>query len=104
MCDDCATLKSMKLLSVRDFRNRPGEGWKALKHDDFVVTSNGKPVGLLIGVPEAELETSILALRRARATMAVSRMRKSAKARGADRWTPRQIDAEIARVRRRRPA
>ena len=94
----------MKFLSVRDFRNRPGKVWKALKDDDFVVTSNGKPVGLLIGVPEAELETSILALRRARATMAVSRMRTSAKARGADRWTPRQIDAEIARVRRRRPA
>ena len=70
MCDDCATLQTMKLLSVRDFRNRPGKVWKALKDDDFVVTSNGKPVGLLIGVPEAELETSILALRRARATMA----------------------------------
>ncbi len=94
----------MKFLSVRDFRNRPGKVWKALKDDDFVVTANGKPVGLLIGVPDAELETSMLALRRARAAMAVSRMREGARATGADRSTPRQVDAEIARVRRRRPA
>lgn len=95
----------MKFLSVRDFRNRPGRVWKALKHDDFVVTANGKPVGLLIGVPDEELETSLLALRRARAALAVSRMRASARAQGAERRTPRQIDAEIARVRsRRRPA
>ncbi len=96
----------MKFLSVRDFRNRPGKVWKALKDDDFVVTANGKPVGLLIGVPDAELETSILALRRARAAIAVSRLRASARAHDADRWTPRQIDAEIARVRGRlrRPA
>lgn len=59
-------------------------------------------MGLLIGVPDAELETSILALRRARAAMAVSRLRASATAQDADRWTPRQIDAEIARVRGRR--
>jgi len=104
MCDDCATIPPMKFLSVRDFRNRPGKVWKALKDDDFVVTANGKPVGLLIGVPDAELETSLLALRRARAAMAVSRLREAARAAGTDRWTPRQVDAEIARVRRRRPA
>ena len=93
----------MKFLSVRDFRNRPGKVWKALKDDDFVVTANGKPVGLLIGVPDAELETSLLALRHARAAMAVSRMRDAARAAGTDKSTARHVDAEIARVRRRRP-
>jgi hypothetical protein len=92
----------MKFLSVRDFRNSPGKVWKALKDDDFVVTANGKPVGLLIGVPDAEIEASMRALQRARAAMAVSRMRGTARAAGADRWTPRQVDAEIARVRRRK--
>ena len=91
----------MKFLSVRDFRNSPGKVWKALKDDDFVVTANGKPVGLLIGVPDAELEASLLALRRARAAMAVSRMRKKAEDGGTNKWTSRQVDAEIARVRRR---
>ena len=29
----------MKLISVRDLRNRPGEVWKRLPEDDLVLTS-----------------------------------------------------------------
>ena len=92
----------MKFVSVRELRNRPGKLWKALESDDFVITNNGRPVGLLIAVPDDEIEESLLALQRARATIAVSRMRAAAKARRTDRLGARQVDAVVARVRRRR--
>jgi len=89
----------MKFLSVRELRNRPGRLWKALESDDFVVTNNGKPVGLLIAVADDDLEASLLALQRARAAMAITRMRAAARAANANRLTARQVDAVISRVR-----
>jgi antitoxin (DNA-binding transcriptional repressor) of toxin-antitoxin stability system len=92
----------VKFVSVRELRNRPGRLWKALESDDFVVTNNGKPVGLLIAVPDDEIENSLLALRRARATLAVSRMRETARRRRTNRLSPKQIEGVIARTRRLR--
>lgn len=93
----------MKYLSVRELRNEPGKVWRRLKDDDLVVTANGRPVGILMGVGEGEFEDALLALQRARAARAVSRMRRAAAARGLNRLTPGRIDAEIRRTRRRRP-
>ena len=50
-----------------------------------------------------KLEEEILAIRRARAARAISRLRHKAKAKGLDRLTMEQIDAIIADVRRERP-
>jgi len=94
----------MKFVSVRELRNRPGKLWKALEADDYVLTNNGRPVGLLIAVPEDDIESSMLALRRARATLAVSRMRATARGRGTNRLTMKEIEAITARTRRRRQA
>ena len=93
----------MKFVSVRELRNRPGQLWKDLEADDVVVTNNGKPVGLLVAVTDDDLETSLGALQRARAAMAVSRMRATARKRGTAAWTTKQVDAVVARTRRRRP-
>ncbi|MDO8678703.1 MAG: hypothetical protein Q7R30_09095 [Acidobacteriota bacterium] len=94
----------MKFLSVRELRNRSGRLWKALESDDFVVTNNGKPVGLLIAVADDDLEASLLALQRARAAIAVTRMRAAARGRRTNRLTARQVDAVVGRVRRSRGA
>jgi sRNA-binding protein len=95
----------MKFLSVRDLRNTPGRVWADLRKDDLVVTSNGKPVGILIGVDGEGIEEALQMLRRAKATQAVSRMRKSAARSGAARLSARAIDGEIRASRRaRRPA
>ena len=94
----------MKFLSVRELRNRSGRVWKALESDDFVVTNNGKPVGLLIAVADDDLEDSLLALQRARAAVAVTRMRAAARGRRTNRLTARQVDAVVGRVRRSRGA
>jgi len=93
----------MKFLSVREIRNRPGAVWKRLAEEDLVLTANGKPRGLLIGLGEEEdLEVTLETLRRARAEVAVSRMRRRAAEAGLDRLGPDEIDAEIRAARAER--
>lgn len=90
----------MRFLSVRELRNRPGAVWKSLAHDDVVVTNNGRPVGLLIGVDDETFEESMATLQRLRAQRAVTRLRQSAARSGAARWSRRRVTQEIARSRR----
>jgi len=94
----------MKFVTIRELRNRPGRVWDELREDDLVLTANGKPVGILVGVEEENLEDALASLRRARAMQAVSRLRQQAAESGARDLTPRQVAAEIRAVRRRRPS
>lgn len=92
----------MKYVSVRELRNRPGKVWATLSKADVVLTANGKPMGVLVGVDEARLDETVDAIRRARATLAVSRMRKRAAESHASRLSLAEINREIREVRRRR--
>ena len=91
----------MRFLSVRELRNEPGKVWRELEQEDLVVTANGRPVGILVSVKEGDLEQTLLALRRARAAVAVSRMRRRAAERRTERLSAAEIDREIRAVRRR---
>ncbi len=68
----------MKFVNVRELRNRPGKVWTEIETQDLVLTSKGSPVGLLVRVKDDSLEDTLSALRRARATLAVSRIRRRA--------------------------
>jgi antitoxin (DNA-binding transcriptional repressor) of toxin-antitoxin stability system len=92
----------MKFVTIRELRNRPGRVWDDLREDDLVLTANGKPVGILVGVETEGLEEALASLRRARALQTVSRLRRQAAAGGARELTTRQITAEVRAVRRRR--
>ena len=92
----------MKYVSIRELRNRPGRVWSVLSKDDVVLTANGKPMGVLLGVDETRLDDTVAAIRRARAILAVSRMRRRAAETGKDRMSMAEINREIAAVRRRR--
>jgi len=97
----------LEFVSVRDLRIQPGQVWKRLaESNELIITSNGKPIALLSGVTDETLEQTLTALRRARAQVAVSQLRASAQARGADKMATAEIDVEIkaARKARRRPA
>jgi prevent-host-death family protein len=94
----------MEFIPVRDLRVRPGEVWRRLRQKrEVVITSGGRPIAVLIGV-EDDVEETITAVRRARAQMAVSRLRQSAAAQGLDRLTGEEIEAEIQASRRERRA
>ena len=93
----------MNLITVRDLRNRSGEVWKRLaQQQELIVTSNGRPVALLTPIAEDDVEKTLAMLRRVRAQVAVSRMRETAAAVGADQMTSDEIDKEIHQTRQER--
>lgn len=92
----------MRYVSVRELRNRPGRVWSTLSKTDVVLTSNGKPMGVLVGVDETRLDDTVEAIRRAKAILAVSRMRKKAAETGLGRLSMAKINREISEARRRR--
>jgi prevent-host-death family protein len=93
---------SVKFLSTRDLRNRPGYVRELARQDDVVLTANGKPIAILVGVEDDEFEETARAVRQAKAQRALSRMRRQAARRGLDRLSPTSIDAEIRAARSKR--
>lgn len=92
----------MKFVSTRDLRNQPGLIRKLAQKEDLVLTANGKPVAVLIGVEEDDLEETTRVVRQARAQRALSRMRREAARRGVQRSPSSKIEAEIRAVRSHR--
>ena len=93
----------MEFIPVRDLRVRPGEVWRKLRQKgNLVITSSGQPIALLIGV-EDDVEETLTAIRRARAQLAVSRLRESAATRRLDQLTEEEIEAEVRTSRQERP-
>jgi len=93
----------MRFLTVRDLRLRGREIWRELRAgEEAVLTYNGSPVALLVGVQEARLEETIRLIRQARAQAAVSRMRERARELGLDRMSDEDVAAEIRSARRER--
>lgn len=93
----------MKFVSVRDFRSKSGKVWKDLAHEkDLLLTSNGKPIALISSVNEETVEGSLALLRRARATAAVEKIRSRSLATKASKLSLKEINVEIASVRKGR--
>ena len=90
-------------MTVRDFRIRPGTVWSNLdKNEEIVITSKGKPIALLTGVSDVTFDETLKLLRRAKAELAVSRMRKASIKKGLSKLTAKEIDAEITAARKAR--
>jgi len=93
----------MKFISVRDLRLKPGDVWKELKiNKDIVITSNGKPIAILNPVNDSNLESSITALRRARALLALEEIQREAVSKGLDKLKDNEIEEEIKAARAER--
>ena len=92
----------MRFVSVRELRNQPGRVWEAIQGREMVLTANGKPVAILVGVEEESLEETLSLLRRARAQAAMSRLRAQAARSGASKLKKDEVAEEIAAVRRER--
>jgi PHD/YefM family antitoxin component YafN of YafNO toxin-antitoxin module len=92
----------MKFLSTRELRNRPGFVRELARKEDLVLTANGKPIAMLLGVEEDELEETARVIRQARAQRALSRMRRQSSRRGLETVSPLAIEAEIRAVRSKR--
>lgn len=90
----------MKFVSVRDLRSKSADIWRDLPVErEIVVTSNGRPIAVLSAVTESNLEESLAAFRRVRAIEAVAALQRESVARGTDKLTEDDVNAEIAAVR-----
>ena len=92
----------MKFLSTRELRNRPGVIREILEDGDIALTANGKPFAIVVGVEDGDLERTATVIRRARAQLAVSRMRRAAAGAGVGASSPKEIEAEVSAVRAKR--
>ena len=90
----------MDFVTVRQLRIETAAVWEALAASrDLVVTSNGRPIAILSATTAATLETSLAALRQARAQMAVTAMHQRARETGTDQLVLDDVNAEIEAAR-----
>jgi antitoxin (DNA-binding transcriptional repressor) of toxin-antitoxin stability system len=95
----------MKFITVRDLRSNTAAIRRDLaSEEEIVLTANGRPFAVMTRVEPETLEDEVQAIRRARARLAVERIRAKAKAAGLDRMSMDDIDAVVAEARRRRRA
>ena len=92
----------MRFVSVRELNTKSKKIWAQIQEDEMVITSNGKPVALLSGVTEKNLEKTLLSIRRTRALMALDEMQKSSLKMGLNHLSDAEIEAEIKAVRKSR--
>lgn len=92
----------MRYLSSRDLRNTPGVLRDQVRDEDLVLTANGRPVAVVVGVDDGDIEETLAVIRQARAMRAVSRLRRGAAAAGVDALAEAEIQREIEAVRAER--
>lgn len=92
----------MKFISTRELRNRPGAVRELAQKEDLVLTADGKPIAILMGIENDDVEQAALILRQARAQRALTRMRSQASRSGVAQLSGRALEAEIRAVRRKR--
>ena len=91
----------MKFVTVRDLRLKPGEVWKLTREEkELIVTSNGRPVAILIGTSEQSFEREVETIQRARALGALERIHRLSKEKGTDRISDKEIEREIKSARK----
>jgi len=92
----------MRFISVRELSTKPKKIWGEIQEEEIIITSNGKPVALLSGVTEKNLEKTLQAVRRARALMALDEMQKKSLKLGLNTLSDTEIEEEIRTVRKSR--
>ena len=95
----------MKFVAARVLRINPGEVWRLLRQErDLVITSNGRPVGVLTRADEDSLEDVLATLRQGRAQAALAEIRRASVRRGLDRPPQRRVQEIVEKTRKLRGA
>ena len=91
----------MKFITVRELRSKTSEIRKELRRErEIVLTSSGRPFAILSSVGPDNVEEQLLALRRARARIALDRIRAKAKTDGVSKMSLEEITSLVEKVRR----
>ena len=93
----------MRFFSVRQMRQSPAELWKELDGgQEIILTSNGKPLAVMAGANEKNVEKLLTAFRRAKAAIALEEMHLASVKSGTTNISDLKIESEIKSVRRER--
>lgn len=87
----------MGFLALRELRGSTARIDQIIERDgSVIVTNNGKPAYLMLGIDEVDFEDTLIDLRRVRAKRALARMHRTSANLGNDTLSMDDIDAEIA--------
>ena len=90
----------MKFVSKGDLRINPRGVWTKLEQEkDLVITSNGRPIGVLTLANEDSLENVLGSLRAGRAQCAALTLRRAALARNLNKWSEKDMQDVIRKGR-----
>jgi hypothetical protein len=90
----------MKFVSRRELRISAGAVWTKLEQEkDLVITSSGRPIGVLTLANEDNLEDVLGSLRARRAQRAVLTLRRAAVVRSLNKWSENDIQEIIRKGR-----
>ena len=93
----------MGTISINDLKKQSADQWiKSVDKDDLIVTSQGRPVAVLLPINAKSLEPTLSALRSVRAVQAQIALQQAADANGTSGLSMDDIDAEIKAVRQAR--
>jgi prevent-host-death family protein len=90
-------------ISINDLKKQSADQWiKSVDKNDLIVTSQGRPVAVLLPINAKSLEPTLSALRSVRAVQAQIALQQAADANGTSGLSMDDIDAEIKAVRQAR--
>jgi hypothetical protein len=89
----------MSYIAVKDLKNSRSLREKLKKERELILTKDGQPFGLIIGITADDLEDSLREVRRAMFSKAIARARKKAAASPVD---DTEIDQVVAKSRKSR--
>lgn len=93
----------MGTVSIRALRNRPGAVQDDLSREgERLLTSNGRPVAVMLPVDGSTLDATLGAIRPARGQLRLRALRRRARERAVSELTQEEIDEEIATARKAR--
>lgn len=93
----------MKFATVRDFRANTSKLFNELeKQKEVIVTKRGKPIAILLPLSEEEFFNVLRLIRQIHFRLAMEETRKDAKAKGLDKISMEEINAEIRAARQTR--
>lgn len=91
----------MNFYTVRDLRTHPREVWDKLSEtQEIIITNNGKPTALMIGIDDESLEDVLASVRQSMAMRAVNKLRIASVRSGRSDMTSEDIDEEIYKTRK----
>jgi hypothetical protein len=91
----------VNLIAIKDLKQPRRLKQRLQAEKELLLTCDGRPVVVLINVDNAEdPETILQSIRDSRSRLALSRIRETARRTGVSRFTPEQIDREIAATRK----